>query len=86
MTQNRGYKSGDKLVLEDLAKIPEGSWLCEETMQFIRAKDGDSIISLTPVANAKLPVEKSPERFTLVYAGNVNAEKTHAIADALNSL
>lgn len=86
MTQNRGHRIGDKLIVNDLTNVPEGSWLCEETMQFIRAKDGHSIISVTPVEKAQLPSDKAPEKFTLVYTGSYNVEKTHAIADALNTL
>ncbi len=80
------YKIGDKLYVKDLADCPEGSWIVRETMQFLRAQSGHSIISLTPVEGSAVPANRTPERFTLVYAGSHNIEKSAGIADALNSL
>jgi len=80
------YKVGDKLIFTDLADVPEGAWVVRETMQFIRAQAGHSIVSCTPIQGASLPSNRIPERFTLVYAGNHSVEKSAGIADALNSL
>src|ERR1041385_1177171 len=79
-------KIGDKLIFHDLADVPEGSWVVRETMLFVRAQAGHSIVSCTPISRASLSGNKIPDRFTLVYSGNYNVEKSAAIADALNSL
>jgi hypothetical protein len=86
MPDQQSYKIGDKLIFRDLADVPEGSWVVRETMQFVRAQSGHSIVSCTPIEGAGLPVNKIPDRFTLVYAGGHQVEKSAAIADALNSL
>jgi hypothetical protein len=86
MPDQKSYKIGDKLVFHDLADIPEGSWVVRETMQFIRAQAGHSIVSCTPIEGATLPGTRIPERFTLVFAGGYQAEKSAAVSDALNAL
>lgn len=86
MSNNQSYKIGDKVVLNDIATAPEGSWVVRETMQFLRAQAGHSIISLTPIDGGTLPVSKLPDKFTLVFAGSHQAEKSTAIAEALNCL
>ncbi len=86
MDNTSRYHVGDRLVLRDLSDTPEGSWLCRETMQFIRAKDGKSIVSITPIEGATLPVGKIPNEFTLVYAGDFSVEKTGGYSQALNHL
>ena len=86
MPDQQTYRVGDKLIFADLADVPEGSWVVRETMQFIRAQSGHSIISCTPIQGASLPSNKIPDRFSLVYAGGYNVEKSAAIADALNQL
>ncbi len=86
MPTNQFYKIGDKIVLNDIATAPEGSWIVRETMQFLRSQAGHSIISLTPVEGGVLPVNRIPDKFTLVYAGSHQVEKSTACAEALNSL
>jgi len=86
MAENQTYKIGDRVSLTDLADAPEGSWLIRETMQFMRAQAGHSIVSLTPIEGTNIPVTKNVDRFTLVYAGNSHVEKTFAVAEALNCL
>jgi len=86
MPDLQSYKTGDKVFLKDIADAPEGSWVVRETMQFLRAQAGHSIVSLTPIEGGALPVNRIPERFTLVYAGGAQIEKSAAVSDALNSL
>jgi hypothetical protein len=86
MPDQQTYRVGDKLIFQDLADVPDGAWVVRETMQFIRAQAGHSIVSCTPIQGASLPSGRIPDKFTLVYAGNHNVEKSAAIADALNSL
>lgn len=86
MSNNQSYKIGDKVIVNDIATAPEGSWVVRDTMQFLRAQAGHSIISLTPIEGGILPVSKLPEKFTLVFAGSLQAEKSSACADAMNSL
>ncbi len=86
MPDQQMYKIGDRVVLKDLADAPEGSWVVRETMQFLRAQSGHSIMSLTPIDGGAIPVTRIPERFTLVYAGPHNVEKSAAVSDALNNL
>jgi len=80
------YKIGDKIILKDIADTPEGSWLLRKTMQFLRAKSGHSIMSLTPVEGGSIPVNHIPDRFTSVYARTPSVEKSAAVTDALNCL
>jgi hypothetical protein len=86
MPNIESHKIGDKLYTSDIAEAPEGSWVVRETMQFLRAKSGHSIVSLTPIEDSNFPVNKTTSRFTLVYAGSPTVEKSSAIAEALNSL
>jgi hypothetical protein len=86
MSNTQSYRIGDKIVLSDIATAPEGSWVVRDTMQFLRAQSGHSIVSLTPIEGGMLPVNKLPEKFTLVYAGSPQAEKSIACAEALNNL
>jgi hypothetical protein len=81
------YEVGNIITVADMASAPEGSWVVRESMFFLRAKSGHSIVSLTPIEDAT-PVfaNKTPEKFTLVYAGPFNTEKTTAVAAALNAL
>ncbi len=80
------FKIGDKLILNDISFAPEGAWLVRETMQFLRAEDGKSIISITPVEGSAFPVEKVQEKFTLIYAGPPQVEKSFALKGVFNSL
>ena len=86
MSNNQSYKIGDKIILNDIATAPEGSWVVRETMQFLRAQAGHSIVSLTPIEGGVVPVNRIPEKFTLVFAGAYQAEKSAACAEALNTL
>lgn len=86
MSSTQSYKIGDKIVLNDIATAPEGAWVVRETMQFLRAQAGHSIVSLTPIDGGVLPANRTPEKFTLVYAGSPQSEKTPACAEALNTL
>lgn len=86
MSNTQSYKIGDKIVLTDIATAPEGSWVVRETMQFLRAQAGHSIVSLTPIEGSVLPANRIPEKFTLVFAGTPQVEKSSACAEALNSL
>ena len=86
MSNTQSFKIGDKITLNDLADAPEGSWIVRESMQFMRAQSGHSIISLTPIEGGTVPADKTPDRFTLVYAGNPKVEKSSAVAEALNTL
>ena len=86
MPEPQSYKLGDKVHITDLADTPEGAWVIRETMMFLRAQSGHSIISLTPIEGSTVPVNKLPNRFTLVYAGPFQVEKSFAVADALNCL
>lgn len=84
--QQRSYNLGDKLILKDISQAPEGAWVVKETMQFLRAQDGKSVISLTPIEGGSYPVNRTPDRFTLVYAGPLNVEKSIAVTTAFNHL
>ena len=86
MSNTQSYKIGDKVIVNDIATAPEGSWVVRETMQFLRAQAGHSIVSLTPIEGSTLPVSRLPEKFTLVFAGTHQAEKSTACAEALNAL
>ncbi len=86
MPEQKLFKVGDRIVVNDLNNLPEGSWLIKETMQFARAKSGHSILSLTPVEGATIPVETCPDNFTAVYAGHITEQKQSAITQALNAL
>ncbi|MBI4548427.1 MAG: hypothetical protein HY707_10625 [Ignavibacteriae bacterium] len=86
MPNVESYKIGDKIMLNDIADAPEGAWVIRETMQFLRTQAGHSIVSLTPIERSSLPVNKTTDRFTLVYAGGSTAEKSIAVAEALNAL
>ena len=80
------FKIGDRLILNDISFAPEGAWLVRETMQFLRAEDGKSITSITPVEGSVFPVEKVQEKFTLIYAGTPQVEKSIALKEVLNKL
>lgn len=86
MPEQRKFKIGDQIVVNDLHNLPEGSWLIRETMQFARAKSGQSLLSLTPIEGASFPVDICPTNFTAVYAGQNTVQKQLAITQALNSL
>ena len=86
MSNTQSYKIGDKIVLNDIATAPEGAWVVRETMQFLRAQSGHSIVSLTPIEGGTVPVNRIPEKFTLVFAGSPQTEKSSACAEALNTL
>jgi hypothetical protein len=86
MSNTQSYKIGDKIVLNDIATAPEGSWIVRETMQFLRAQAGHSIVSLTPIEGGVVPGNRVPDKFTLVYAGSYQAEKSAACTEALNAL
>ncbi|TAK53015.1 MAG: hypothetical protein EPO24_14905 [Bacteroidetes bacterium] len=86
MSEQKQHSVGDQIVINDLAKTPEGSWVVKETMQFLRAQAGHSIVSITPIENGKPAVDRLSDRFTIVYAGDYQAPKSSAIATALNSL
>jgi hypothetical protein len=86
MPELQSYKIGDKVTLKDIANAPEGSWIVRETMQFLRTQTGHPIASLTPIEGGSMPANRTPERFTLVYAGNAHLEKSAAVSDALNCL
>ena len=86
MSNTQLYKIGDKVIVNDIATAPEGSWIVRETMQFLRAQAGHSIVSLTPIEGSAIPVSRLPEKFTLVFAGTYQAEKSTACAEALNAL
>ncbi len=81
------YQIGTKLTVTDIASAPEGSWVVRENMLFLRAKEGHSIVSLTPIEDSTPVVtNKTPDKYTLIYAGPFNAEKSTAVASALNAL
>jgi len=83
----RQYEVGNFISVKDIASAPEGCWVVREAMFFLRAKAGHSIVSLTPIEGAT-PVftNRTPDQFTLIYAGPFNVEKTVAVAAALNAI
>jgi hypothetical protein len=86
MPEPQSFKIGDRVTLTDIADAPDGAWVVRETMQFLRAQAGHSIVSLTPIEGGTVAVNKIPSRFTLVYAGPYQIEKSVGVADALNNL
>ncbi len=86
MPEARTFKVGDKLILNDISLAPEGAWVVRETMQFLRAVDGKSITSITPIEGSTLPTQHMLERFTLIYAGTPTIEKSLAVKDVFNTL
>jgi hypothetical protein len=84
--KQRTFKVGDRLTLTDISTLPEGSWVVRETMQFVRAVDGKSITSITPIDGGVLPTQRIPNNFTVIYAGHPQIEKSTAVQDVMNTL